>query len=375
MPGTTAAEILALGGTIRGGRAARARRWPPASDSGALAPSSWADCGSSRRRTPRRAGTRAPSLLKLTSGSTGLPKAALTTEAQLIADGTQIAAAMGIRPSDTQIAVDPAVALLRARRRADAAAAPGHGDRAARRVRAARSCRRTRGSSTRASSRRAVHVRALRDATRPPAGWPPGAAALDLGRRAAAGRRRCATSTIASASRSIRSTARPRPAASPSTTATRSRDEPTSGRPLPGVTITLQPDAAAPAERTGARAKRGGRAAATPIANEDGFDERGFLTGDYGAWDARGRLTLCGRVSAFVNVAGRKVQPDEVEQVLRAMPGVADVRVLGGARCAPRPADRRLHCRARRRPSPSSPWPCAGSAPSASRRTRFRAPS
>ena len=54
----------------------------------------------------------------------------------------------------------------------------------------------------------------------------------------------------------------------------------------------------------------------------------GFLTGDYGAWDARQRLTLRGRVSAFVNVAGRKVRPEEVEQVLRSMPGVADVRVL-----------------------------------------------
>src|SRR6185295_8831290 len=46
-------------------------------------------------------------ILKLTSGSTGLPKAALANDAQLIGDGTQIAAAMGIRPSDTQIAVIP----------------------------------------------------------------------------------------------------------------------------------------------------------------------------------------------------------------------------------------------------------------------------
>ena len=36
-------------------------------------------------------------------------------------------------------------------------------------------------------------------------------------------------------------------------------------------------------------------------------------------------------MSAFVNVAGRKVQPDEVERVLRTMPGVADVRVLAAA--------------------------------------------
>jgi acyl-CoA synthetase (AMP-forming)/AMP-acid ligase II len=33
-------------------------------------------------------------------------------------------------------------------------------------------------------------------------------------------------------------------------------------------------------------------------------------------------------VSSFVNVAGKKVQPDEIEQVLRAMPGVGDVRIV-----------------------------------------------
>ena len=59
-----------------------------------------------------------------------------------------------------------------------------------------------------------------------------------------------------------------------------------------------------------------------------GFVDGGFLTGDYGAWDACQRLMLVGRASSFVNVAGRKVQPDEVERVLRAMPGVADVRVV-----------------------------------------------
>jgi acyl-CoA synthetase (AMP-forming)/AMP-acid ligase II len=58
------------------------------------------------------------------------------------------------------------------------------------------------------------------------------------------------------------------------------------------------------------------------------FVDGGFLTGDYGEWDSRGRLRLRGRVSSFVNIAGRKVQPDEVEAVLRAMPGIADVRVV-----------------------------------------------
>ena len=62
---------------------------------------------------------------------------------------------------------------------------------------------------------------------------------------------------------------------------------------------------------------------------DEAFADGGFLTGDCGRWDDRGRLSLAGRVSSFVNVAGHKVRPDEVEQVLRAMPGVADVRVIG----------------------------------------------
>ena len=37
---------------------------------------------------------------------------------------------------------------------------------------------------------------------------------------------------------------------------------------------------------------------------------------------------LAGRVSSFINVAGRKVQPGEVERVLREMDGVADARVV-----------------------------------------------
>jgi acyl-CoA synthetase (AMP-forming)/AMP-acid ligase II len=60
----------------------------------------------------------------------------------------------------------------------------------------------------------------------------------------------------------------------------------------------------------------------------DGFAGEGFLMSDYGTFDAGGRLVLLGRTSSFVNVAGRKVQPAEVEQVLRTMPGVADARVV-----------------------------------------------
>ena len=46
-------------------------------------------------------------VLKLTSGSTGLARAALTAESALVSDGITLAAAMDIRPSDVQIAAIP----------------------------------------------------------------------------------------------------------------------------------------------------------------------------------------------------------------------------------------------------------------------------
>ncbi len=62
---------------------------------------------------------------------------------------------------------------------------------------------------------------------------------------------------------------------------------------------------------------------------DPGFVDGGFLAGDLGRFDEEGRLILTGRVSNFINVAGRKVQPEEVEQVLRALPGVHHAAVLG----------------------------------------------
>jgi long-chain acyl-CoA synthetase len=94
----------------------------------------------------------------------------------------------------------------------------------------------------------------------------------------------------------------------------------TVGHPLPGVTVTVRDS------RIHVRSD----AVSSGYVDEagDAFVEGGFVTGDCGEWDAQGRLVLRGRVSSFVNVAGRKVQPDEVEAVLRGMPGVVDVRVV-----------------------------------------------
>jgi long-chain acyl-CoA synthetase len=112
--------------------------------------------------------------------------------------------------------------------------------------------------------------------------------------------------------------------------------EVTVGRALPGVEISLRPEAGAPPGS--GRIHVAGEAVSSGYIGEapadEGFTGGGFLTGDFGRFDPQGRLVLTGRASSFINVAGRKIQPGEVEQVLRTMPGVVDVRVIG----APDPA-------------------------------------
>jgi long-chain acyl-CoA synthetase len=110
-------------------------------------------------------------------------------------------------------------------------------------------------------------------------------------------------------------------------------DEGTVGRPLDGITVSLLPEQGAPPG--GGRIHVDGAAVSGGYAGGEPFDSggrgSGFLTGDFGRFNPRGVLSLTGRVSWFINVAGRKVQPEEVEMVLRQMPGVADVRVLGAS--------------------------------------------
>ena len=107
----------------------------------------------------------------------------------------------------------------------------------------------------------------------------------------------------------------------------------TVGRPLPGVTITLRPQEGAPID--GGRVHVAGGAVSSgyagQAASDEAFTDGGFLTGDVGRFDAQRRLVLTGRTSSFINVAGRKIQPEEVEEVLRSMRGIDDVRVLGVA--------------------------------------------
>jgi acyl-coenzyme A synthetase/AMP-(fatty) acid ligase len=54
-----------------------------------------------------------------------------------------------------------------------------------------------------------------------------------------------------------------------------------------------------------------------------------FVTPDLARLDDRGRLQLLGRVTEVINVGGRKVFPAEVEQVIRRIAGVSEVAVVG----------------------------------------------
>jgi long-chain acyl-CoA synthetase len=54
-----------------------------------------------------------------------------------------------------------------------------------------------------------------------------------------------------------------------------------------------------------------------------------FATGDLGAFDADGYLTIAGRLKEMIIVSGFNVYPREVEEALGSHPGVAEVAVLG----------------------------------------------
>jgi fatty-acyl-CoA synthase len=56
---------------------------------------------------------------------------------------------------------------------------------------------------------------------------------------------------------------------------------------------------------------------------------RFVVTGDLVKMDADGNVTFVGRGSSCINTAGEKVHPEEVEEVIKKLPGVLDAGVLG----------------------------------------------
>jgi o-succinylbenzoate---CoA ligase len=80
----------------------------------------------------------------------------------------------------------------------------------------------------------------------------------------------------------------------------------TSGRPIPGVTVTIAPDQEIVVDVAG----------------------RTVHTGDLGRLDEHGRLIVIGRKTDTIVTGGENVAPTEVEAVLRAHPAVADAGVF-----------------------------------------------
>ena len=285
------------------------------------------------RVTPHHVGPAPPSLtgaavLKLTSGSTGLPKATLTTEAQLLADVDHIMTAMDIRPDDCQMASTPLShaygmgnLLLPVLVRGTAVV-----------LREGFVPHQFLGDAEAYGARLFPGVPFMFDHFKDHFAsevWP-----RRLDRLISAGAKLEMTTVRAFYTafgvkvRSFYGTSETGGIAfddSPDLV-----EDGTVGRPMPGVTISLRPEVGAPAE--GGRVHVAGAAVSSGYLGESAdsaFTDHGFLTGDYGRFDVGGHLILTGRTSSFINVAGRKVQPDEIEAVLREMPDIADVRVLG----------------------------------------------
>jgi long-chain acyl-CoA synthetase len=106
------------------------------------------------------------------------------------------------------------------------------------------------------------------------------------------------------------------------------------GRPFPGREVLIRGD-------DGAEQVRGAPGdvyvrspgAANAYLDDPGlsavsFDAGCYRTGDLGRLDDAGRLTLSGRRATFINVAGLKVDPREVERALAGFDAVADCVVL-----------------------------------------------
>ena len=65
-----------------------------------------------------------------------------------------------------------------------------------------------------------------------------------------------------------------------------------------------------------------------PASDQDLLDGKQFVPGDLVEWSNLG-MRLVGRLTEFVNVAGKKVHPSVIEEHLRKLPGVIDAVVFG----------------------------------------------
>ncbi|HMF95586.1 MAG TPA: class I adenylate-forming enzyme family protein [Vicinamibacterales bacterium] len=257
-------------------------------------------------------------MLKLTSGSSGSPKATRTTEAQLVADCSHIVEAMDIRSDDVQIAAIPLSHSY------------GLGNLLLPLLLQGTACvlRESFVPQLLADDARRSGARVFPGVPfmfeyfvdNPPAdGWPPRLQRLiSAGAPLAPATVRAFRDRFGIKIHSFYGSSETGGIAFDSDDDV--GDSGAVGHPLPGVAVTIR--------NSRVHVRSDAVSSGYVDGPGDGFVDGGFMTADCGEWDAQGRLRLRGRVSSFVNVAGRKVQPGEVEAVLRTMPGVADARVV-----------------------------------------------
>jgi acyl-CoA synthetase (AMP-forming)/AMP-acid ligase II len=104
------------------------------------------------------------------------------------------------------------------------------------------------------------------------------------------------------------------------------------GRPFPAYRVRLA-DAEKSTDASGEVVVQGGNVMAGYWQNEEATREAlrdGWLhTGDIGAFDADGRLSIVGRLKDVIRSGSSSVMPKEVEDVIASHPAVGEVAVLG----------------------------------------------
>jgi len=258
--------------------------------------------------------------VKLTSGSSGVPSGVAIAAEALAADDDQLAAAMGLRPSDRFVAAIPwshsyglSSLVMPALRRGSLLVVPGDTSPWA-------PLDSARALSATVFPTVPVYLKTIVSLAARPA-WP------ETLRTVISAGAPLSPETAARFREAFGQDAHVFYGASESGGIAYDRDggaalRGTVGTPIDGVSIALDDD--------GAVSVRSAAAGLRHVPEDD--DRLGdgvFRSADLAAWTSDGELALIGRADALINVGGKKVHPHEIETVLRALPGVREASVLG----------------------------------------------